>query len=214
MAILINTLQQALIEDIKNDARAQNSEGVSIDQNADGAGDEGFCLKVPLPVKNFEQLVPVGSERNAQMEDMLRSTYVPLIRRTGPIQFQNFNLRPSPPITFTTASEQVLCVLTILPQHSPTVDRSVTIAADLSAYSTATSTEMVFWVTIDGAEEDTIVRFPYFFNEANSHRCMSAKWIATLPARCQSVTLKAARTSGSGTLTLNDSDFASLCVWG
>ena len=73
---------------------------------------------------------------------------------------------------------------------------------------------MVFWVTIDGAEEDTIVRFPYFFNEANSHRCMNAKWVATLPARCQSVTLKAARTLGAGTLTLNDSDFASLCVWG
>ncbi len=208
--ILLNPTDQALIESIKNDARAQNSEGVSIDTNADGTGDTAYCLKVPLPVKNFEQLVPVGSERNAQMEDMLRSTFVPLIRRTGPIRYQ-FSTGSIAPSILIAATAMTLMSGPIDAAKRPTVAREVFVAADFSAYSTATNTAMEFWVVVDGTASG---RFRYFFNEASSHRCITSKWLVTLPARAANISLVASRLSGSGTITLDTGDFASLCVWG
>jgi hypothetical protein len=208
--LLINPSDQTLIENIKNDARTQNSEGVSIDTDADGTGNTGYCLKVPLPVKNFEQLVPVGSERNAQMEDMLRSTFVPLIRRTGPIKywFASNSVAPNIEIAATTAT---LHSGSINVAQRPSVVREVFVAADFSAYSTAINTGLEFWIVIEGVAS---ARFRYYFNESGSHRCVTAKWLSTLPPRASSVQLMAARYTGSGTITLNADDFVSLSVWG
>lgn len=207
--LLINPTEQALIEGIKDDARKQNSEGISVDTNADGTGDTGYCLKVPLPVKNFEQLVPLGSARNDQMEDMLRSTFVPLIRRTVPIKYHASQTSVSPTIQFDGIAS--LISLTIPASQRPSVAREVFVAADFTAYASIGNTLLEFWVEVDGVASS---RFRYYFNEGGSHRTVSGKWLLTLPVRATSIVLKGYRNSGGGDIVLNTDDSVALSVWG
>lgn len=206
MPLIISTSDQTVIESIKNDARQQNSEGVSIDTDADGNGNTTFApLAVPVP--NFELLSPGGSSTDAKLQDMLRSTFVPVVRRIAPFGFQALTTAPS--LAFTAAT--TVLTGTIPAANRLAVARNVFVAADFSAYSTGANTALEFWVEIDGVPS---THFKYYFNESGSHRCISAKWLVPMPARAASVVLKAQRSAGAGTLTLNSDDFVSISVWG
>lgn len=206
MPLIISTSDQAVIENIKNDARQQNSEGISVDSDADGNGNTAFAAQA-VPVRDFELLSPNGSATDNKLQDMLRATFVPVIRRIGPFQFQALTNTPS--FAFTTAT-------TLLTGSIPAADRlavarNVFVAADFSAYSSSANTSIDFWVEVNGIPS---THFKYFFNESGSHRCISAKWLVNMPARTSTVVLKAQRGAGAGTLTLNADDFVSISVWG
>lgn len=207
--LLINPAEEALIDSIKDDARKQNAEGISIDTNADGTGDTGYCLKVPLPTPNFDQLVPLGSERDEKMADILRSTYVPLVRRTIPIKYHANQPSVFPTIQFDGIA--TLISLSIPASQRPSAAREVFIAADFTAYSSLGNTLLEFWVEVDGTPS---TRFRYYFNEGGSHRTVSGKWLVTLPIRAQNVVLKGYRNSGGGDIVLNTDDFVALSIWG
>lgn len=209
--LLINPAEEALIDSIKDDARKQNAEGISIDTNADGTGDTGYCLKVPLPTKNFDQLVPPGSERDEKMADLLRSTYAPLVRRTVPIKYYASQNSVSPTVQLDGAGIGTLLTLTIPTSQRPSVPREIFVAADFTAYSSLGSTMLEFWIEVDGSASS---RLRYYFNEGGSHRTISGKWLVTLPVRATTVALKGLRVTGGGDVVLNTDDFVALSVWG
>lgn len=207
--LLLSSDDQAFVDSVKTDARLSNSDGISIDTNGDGSGDTPYCTDLPLPVKNFNAILPPGSENEKKLEDGLRAAAAPLALRVRP-----FGLHAEVAGTvYTTSGTTPLEILTasFAPGSKLAVERQAMVVVNLSAYATSTNVFMQYWVQVDGT--DTTKR-TFGFTEANAYRSVSGSWILTLPARTSNVKLFIQRLSGAGNIAMNSGTSADMTVWG
>lgn len=204
--LLINIDEQASVEALKTDIRLTLSDGLSIDTDADGTGNTGYATKT-LPVKNFSAYNPAGSETDATVADGLRGSMAPLVRRIGPVGFQVEQNGFSS--SFTTST--VILSATLGAGSRLSAVRSMHASVNFSAQVSVAGTGLEYWIEVDGV---ATTHRTFMFNESSSHRSVSSSWIVTMPARSANLVLRAQRYTGTGLISLDPHDCATLTFWG
>lgn len=204
--LLITADEQTFVDLIKTETRKLTTDGVMVDTNGDGAGDTPYA-PTAVPVKDFDQYVKPGSEKDDSCMDGLRSAHVVMVRRIRPFGWHGEVLAPS--LAFSGATDIV--TVSIAAANRLHVDRQMLAVVNFSAFASNANARLDFWVDIDGVET---TRMKFLFNEASSHRAMGGNWLVTLPAGAASIKLRAIRGAGTGNLNLDSSDSATLTLWG
>jgi len=86
--LLLNVGEQAVVENVKDDIRLSFSDGMAIDTNGDGTGDVPYGTDLPLPIPNYNALVPPGSTTDKKAADGNRALMSAVVRRLGPVGYQ------------------------------------------------------------------------------------------------------------------------------
>lgn len=204
----ISTAEQNVLEQIKNDGISISANGVSIDTDGNLVGDNPYIVDLPMPVKNWNTLVPAGSTLEKKVSDGLRVAALPVIRQTMPIGWHDEHIGLGHSIT---GSNFTLNKFSIPQSQILQAARQVMVTVSWSAFSTVASTTVQYWIDVNGT---ATTAFPYVFNEANSHRSMSGNWLVTIPPGTVSITFFAVRTSGTGVITMDSGDFSALTLVG
>jgi len=197
-----------MLDQIKADGISISSRGVAVDVDGDGTGDTPYITDLPMPVKNWDTLVPSGSILEKKVADGLRVAALPIVRQVMPIGWHDENVGFGHSIS---GSNVTLNKFSIPQDQILQAPRQVMATVSWSAYSTVASTGVSYFLDVNGTPTTSM---PFYFNEANSHRSMSGNWLLTIPAGTVTITFYAVRSSGTGVITMDSNDFSSLTLMG
>lgn len=207
MTVIINPSELAILEAVQTDGSAINTSGISIDTNGDGTGDVPYCTDLPVPIKNYQQIVPPGSSIAKTVADGYRISAAPLLRYVKPFAFSYIGSGPE--VLFTASTS--IASISISASDRPHVTRNAQAQASFTVASSATETTIEYWIEVDGVASG---KMRYAFSAANDRRNLSGTWILSIPVNAQSIVLKATRYSGLGTLVSESAETVALTVMG
>lgn len=208
--MIISTWEQTIIDAIKDDGKSISSIGIAVDTDGDLVGNNPYCTDLPMPVKNFDTLVPSGSLIDKKVSDGLRVAAAPLVRQMAPIGFNFSQTGFGSPRTITTTAAGVM----IIGYQAPVsqilqAPRIAMVTAAFTGETQANGTKLDFWIEVNKVPTNHLT---YFFDNLNKHESMSGNWLVTLPPGSLAITLMG-RTSAS-TVTLDSNDCASVTILG
>lgn len=206
--MIISTWEQTIIDAIKDDGKSISSIGISVDTDGDLAGDTPYCTDLPMPVKNFDTLVPSGSLTDKKVSDGLRVAAAPLVRAMGPIGF-NFSQTGLSRTINTTAAGTMIIGYQVPVSQILQAPRIAMVTANFTGEAQANSTRLEFWIEVNKVPTNHL---QYFFDNLNKHESMGGNWLVTLPPGSLAITLMA-KTNAS-TVTLDANDCASVTILG
>jgi len=199
MPIKVRPSEQTLLDTIGSEFNDINSNGLQVQPST------AYAATV-YPISGYAASVPPASANETKVKDGAKGMMASLIRHTAPLLDSGETLSPS--ISFTgTATNLLVKVLS----ESLEVQRKVLISANFSAVSDSTNTRLDYWIDVNGVSTSV---YKFFFNNATHHENISGSWVVTLPIGAVTITLKAIRGSGSGTLSLNSDDFVAITLAG
>ena len=208
-ALILNTDEQTLVETIKVDARLTNSDGIQIDTDGDGLGNNGYCTDLPLPVKNFDLYSPPGSDTDKKVQDGLRAAAVPILRHVRPFGFQGEVVGLG---SASISSATAIVTITIPAASRPTVERTMMAMASFSAVASDAGNHVEYWIDIDGTP--TTHRW-FGFNNASVHHSVNSNWLVTLPVGATTISLYVQlKVGGTGSISFDGADCAALTLLG
>jgi hypothetical protein len=199
MPIKVRPSEQTLLDTIANEANTVNGSGVQVQPSTPYAA-------TIFPIANYTTTVPPASATETKVLDGNRGLYAPIIRHIGPIFGQVSNTSPGFSFVGTTT------LLTYTLPENLEVARTVEIAVNGTCYTVDfNNTRMDFWVDVNGTPTSA---FKLMHSDTVTHRSFCGSWIVTLPAGVVTITLKANRGNGTGSIALDFNDFVNLTFQG
>jgi hypothetical protein len=159
-----------------------------------------YFTDMPLPVKDYAQIFPPGSRMEKVLTDAVRVAALPTVRQfLSGSSFQASNTSPN--FTGIAGTATTLLSTTVVLGTAKTMQ----ITANFSAYALTSVSRVDYWIEVNGVPTDTFHTPLQLF-----HQCVSGSWIVSMPAGSCTVTLRAKRGTGIGTINLNSDDFIAI----
>ena len=195
-AIKLNATEKAALDSFATDSDNASLSGI-VDQLAAPYASSLF------PVVNY---ATIKAGKETTLSDAIKGGYAPYHRYVGPISAITQQLSYN--ISFTSATD----ILTLSLSDQYEVARTCLVSVVWSAFVTNTNTLVAYWIEVNGSPENSL---KFWFNTASQHGQMYGNWLITLPQN-QAITIKlrAQRSSGSGTISLDANDIASISLIG
>ena len=211
--LLLNDADATLANLLRTEAKTALEDGVSIDSDANGTGDLPYCSTV-VPVASSALAMLNTPTAQTAADESLQLAAVPYVKHFRQIAYHAEKTSFAPQVDLPDNTPVALLTVTLSALNRPSVDRQAMAVVNLSAFSQAINQRIRFWLAYSGnLVSGTTTEARFWFNEASEHLGFGFNWAIDLPAGTSTVTLYAANSVGTGTITLNSDDCAALTVW-